>query len=231
LLSRDYAAARRTLIDAKQALQWDQLEAGLRYGSTFDRRGPDGDTVYSCVADASGLVVSNIESIYHDFGSAVVAGDTGIIMQNRGSFFSLDDNHPNRLEPGKRTFHTIIPAMMLKDGEPVLAYGTMGGEGQPQTQAAMLTWLIDFGYDVQQAIEAPRWLLGRMWGTWSRDLWLECGIPGETARELRLRGQPVKIVGQWDGSLGHAQAIRINRKNGQFEGGADPRGDGAAMGY
>ena len=120
---------------------------------------------------------------------------------------------------------------MLKDGEPVLAYGTMGGEGQPQTQAAMLTRLIDFGYDAQQAIEAPRWLMGRTWGMESRDLWLESRISDETARELRLRGQPVKIVGQWDGTLGHAQAIRIDRKNGLFEGGADPRGDGAAMGY
>ncbi|MBX9823624.1 MAG: gamma-glutamyltransferase [Xanthobacteraceae bacterium] len=231
LLSKDYAAARRKLIDSKQALAGHLVEPGLRYGTTFDRRGPDGDTVYFCVSDASGLVVSKIQSIYHDFGSAVMGGDTGFIMQNRGSFFSLDDNHPNRLEPGKRTFHTIIPAMMLEDGEPVLAYGTMGGEGQPQTQAAMLTRLVDFGYDVQQAIEAPRWLMGRTWGMESRDLWLESRISDETARELQLRGQPVKMVGQWDGTLGHAQAIRIDRKNGLFEGGADPRGDGAAMGY
>ncbi len=231
LLSKDYAAARRKLIDARQALAGAKVEPGLRYGAKFDRRAPDGDTVYFCAADSSGLVVSKIQSIYHDFGSAVMGGDTGIVMQNRGSFFSLDEKHPNRLEPGKRTFHTIIPAMMLENGEPVLAYGTMGGEGQPQTQAAMLTRLVDFGYDVQQAIEAPRWLMGRTWGMESRDLWLESDIPDETARELRLRGQPVKIVGRWDGTLGHAQAIRIDRKTGLFEGGADPRGDGAAMGY
>ena len=231
LLSKDYAAARRKLINAKQALAGEKVEPGLRYGTRFDHRNPDGDTVYFCASDASGLVVSKIQSIYHDFGAAIMGGDTGIIMQNRGSFFSLDDNHPNRLEPGKRTFHTIIPAMMLKDGEPVLAYGTMGGEGQPQTQAAMLTRLVDFGYDVQQAIEAPRWLMGRTWGMASRDLWLESSISDEAARELRLRGQPVKMVGRWDGTLGHAQAIRIDRKSGLFEGGADPRGDGAAMGY
>lgn len=229
LLSKDYATARRKLIDPRQALA--DIEPGLKYGATFDRRSPDGDTVYFCVTDADGLVVSNIQSIYHDFGSAVVGGDTGIIMQNRGSFFSLDDNHPNRLEAGKRTFHTIIPAMMLKDGEPVLAYGSMGGEGQPQTQAAMLTRMVDFGYDVQQAIEAPRWLMGRTWGMASRDLWLESRIADEAARELGLRGQPVKLVGPWDGTLGHAQAIRIDRKTGLFEGGADPRGDGAALGY
>ncbi|WP_141733173.1 gamma-glutamyltransferase [Oligoflexus tunisiensis] len=231
LLSKDYASARRKLINAKRALVSDQIKAGVPYGARSDRRSPGGDTVYSCACDASGLVVSNIQSIYHDFGSAVIAGDTGIVMQNRGSFFSLDDKHPNRLEPGKRTFHTIIPAMMLRDGEPVLAFGTMGGEGQPQTQAALLTRLIDFGYDVQQAIEAPRWLMGRTWGMESHDLWLEPGINAETVRELRLRGQPVKMAGPWDGTLGHAQAIRIDRKSRLFEGGADPRGDGAAMGY
>jgi gamma-glutamyltranspeptidase/glutathione hydrolase len=231
LLSKDYAAGRRELIDPKRALASDQIVPGLRYGTAFDRRGPGGDTVYFCVSDASGLVVSKIQSIYHDFGSAVTAGDTGIVMQNRGSFFSLDDNHPNRLEPGKRTFHTIIPAMMLKDRKPVLAYGTMGGEGQPQTQAAMLTRLIDFGYDVQQAIEAPRWLMGRTWGTASSSLSLESRIADEVTRELTLRGHPVQVVGGWDGTLGHAQAIRIDRDSGFFEGGADPRGDGAALGW
>lgn len=231
LLSKDYAATRRKLIDPKQALAGHQVEPGLRYGPKFEHRSPGGDTVYFCASDASGLVVSNIQSIYHDFGSAVMGGDTGILMQNRGSFFSLDDKHPNRLEPGKRTFHTIIPALMLKNGEPVLAYGTMGGEGQPQTQAAMLTRLVDFGYDVQQAIEAPRWLMGRTWGMESRDLWLESRISDQTARELKLRGQPVRMVGQWDGTLGHAQAIRIDRENGMFEGGADPRGDGVAIGW
>lgn len=231
LLSKDYAATRRRLINDQHALSGGEIEPGVRYGTKSDRRAPGGDTVYLCATDADGLVVSVIQSIYHDFGSGVVAGDTGIIMQNRGSFFSLNEDHPNRLEPGKRTFHTIIPAMMLKDGVPVLAYGTMGGEGQPQTQAAMLTRLVDFGYDVQQAIEAPRWLMGRTWGMESRDLWLESRIPDETVRELRLRGQPVKMVGPWDGTLGHAQAIRIDREKGLYEGGADPRGDGAAMGY
>jgi oxamate amidohydrolase len=117
----------------------------------------------------------------------VIGGDTGIILQNRGSFFSPGERHPNRLEPGKRTFHTIIPAMMLQDGQPVLAYGTMGGEGQPQTQAALVTRRIHFGYDVQQAIEAPRWLMGRTWGTESSSLSLECRISDEVARELTRR--------------------------------------------
>lgn len=231
LLSAAYADERRRLISSDRALAPAELEPGLRFGQRRDRPAAQGDTIYLCTADADGLVVSMIQSIYHDFGAAVMGGDTGVILQNRGSFFSLDGAHPNCLEPGKRTFHTIIPAMMLKDGQPVLAYGSMGGEGQPQTQAAMLTRMVDFGFDVQQAIEAPRWLMGRTWGMESHDLWLESRISDETARELRLRGQPVKMVGQWDGTLGHAQAIRIDRATGLLEGGADPRGDGAAMGY
>lgn len=228
LLSKEYAAERRELIRADRAL--DEVEPGIRFGSDAHRRTPGGDTVYFCVVDADGLAVSKIQSPYHDFGSAFVAGDTGILMQNRGSFFSLDERHPNRLEPGKRTFHTIIPAMLLEDGRPVLAYGTMGGEGQPQTQAAMVTRIIDFGYDVQQAIEAPRWLMGRTWGTESSDLWLESRIGDPISRELTRLGQPVKIVDGWSGTMGHAQAIRIH-PGGFYEGGADPRGDGAAVGW
>lgn len=231
LLSRDYADERRKLIDPVAARPFDAIEPGISFGSAAKRQAPSGDTVYFCAADSDGLVVSNIQSIYHDFGAAVVAGDTGIVMQNRGSFFSLDASHPNSLEPGKRTFHTIIPAMLMKDGKPALAYGTMGGEGQPQTQAALLTRIIDFGFNVQQAIEAPRWLMGRTWGTASRDLALEARMPDEVKRELRLRGHPVKIVDGWDGTLGHAQAIRIDHESGTYEGGADPRGDGIALGF
>ncbi len=231
LLSKDYAARRRALIDPARALVSGEVPPGIRFGPQASRRTPGGDTVYFCTADSSGLVVSIIQSIYHDFGAAVVGGDTGIILQNRGSFFSLDERDVNRLEPGKRTFHTIIPAMLTRNGEPVLAYGTMGGEGQPQTQAAMLTRLIDFGYDVQQAIEAPRWLMGRTWGTASSNLSLESRVPSEVARALLLRGQPVQLVDPWSGTMGHAQAIRIHRDTGFMEGGADPRGDGAALGY
>lgn len=231
LLATDYAQQRRSQISATQSIAEVDLLPGLRYGEPVEHRPPQGDTVYFCTADNDGLLVSNIQSIYHDFGSAHVAGDSGILMQNRGSFFSLDERHPNRLEPGKRTFHTIIPAMLMKDGAPVLAYGSMGGEGQPQTQAALLTRLLDFGFDVQQAIEAPRWLMGRTWGMASSNLWLESRISDETVRGLRLRGHPTSMVGQWDSTLGHAQAIRVDRRNGFYEGGADPRGDGVAIGF
>jgi gamma-glutamyltranspeptidase/glutathione hydrolase len=231
LLAKDYAAQRRELIDPQRASNMLEVPPGVPFGAKAHKNDPGGDTCYFCAVDNDGLAVSTIESIYHDFGSAVVGGETGIILQNRGSFFSLDDDHPNRLEPGKRTFHTLIPAMLLRDGQPYLVYGSMGGEGQPQTQAALVTRIVDFGYDIQQAIEAPRWLMGRTWGTQSRDLSLEGRISDQVMRELRRRGQPVKPLTDWNDNMGHAQAIRIDRTSGLLEGGADPRGDGAALGY
>jgi gamma-glutamyltranspeptidase len=233
LLDKGYAEERRAQIDPERAMEMGAVEPGITFegGARRDARGAEGDTCYFAAADESGLMVSVIQSIYHDFGSAVVGGDTGIIVQNRGAFFSLDDDHPNRLEPGKRTFHTLIPAMALRDGQAELAYGTMGGEGQPQTQAAMLTRLLHFGYNAQQAIEAPRWLMGRTWGTESQDLSLEGRIPDPVVRELKLRGQPVKPLTDWNDNMGHAALIRRNGDTGLYEAGADPRGDGAAIGY
>ena len=231
MISRDYADERRTLIDPERAMDIAKVEPGIPYPQPHEVRVPDGDTCYFTTADADGMVVSLIQSIYHDFGSAVIAGDTGIIPQNRGAFFSLDENHPNRLEPGKRTFHTLVPALLMRDGLPYLAFGSMGGEGQPQSQAAIATRILDFGFDVQQAIEAPRWLMGRTWGTPSRSLSLEGRISDETARELRRRGQPVQLVTDWNDNMGHAAAIRVDREHGFYEAGADPRGDGAALGY
>ena len=231
MISKEYAAQRRGLIDSERALDISTVAPGIPYPQAHERRVPDGDTCYFCTADSEGMVVSLISSIYHDFGSAVVGGDTGIILQNRGAFFSLDEGHPNHLQPGKRTFHTLAPAMMLRDGEPYLAFGSMGGEGQPQSQAALVTRIVDFGYDVQQAIEAPRWLMGRTWGTPSRNLGLEGRIGDEIVRELKRRGQPVQMVTDWNDNMGHAQAIRVDREHGFLEGGADPRGDGAALGY
>ncbi|MDL2408850.1 gamma-glutamyltransferase [Rhizobium calliandrae] len=231
LIDKAYAGKRRGLIDPKQAQDISTVPAGIPFKNPHERRAPDGDTCYFCTADTDGMVVSIIQSIYHDFGSAVIAGDTGVLMQNRGAFFSLDPQHPNHLQPGKRTFHTLIPAMMMRDGKPHLAFGSMGGEGQPQTQAAIVTRLVDFGYDVQQAIEAPRWLMGRTWGTKSRNMSLEGRISDEVVRELKQRGQPVQMVTDWNDNMGHAHAIRIDRQQGFYEGGADPRGDGAALGY
>ena len=232
LLDKTYADERRKLIDSQQAMVMEDVSPGITPDNGMaGKSGHGGDTCYFCAVDSDGLAVSVIQSIYHDYGSVETAGETGIILQNRGSFFSLEENHPNRLEPGKRTFHTLIPAMLYHKGKPYLVYGTMGGEGQPQTHAAMVSRIVDFGYDVQQAIEAPRWLMGRTWGTKIQDLALEGRISDLVVNELKRRGQPVKPVEDWNDNMGHAQAIRLNPQTGFLEGGADPRGDGAATGY
>lgn len=230
LLSQSYLTSRRTMIEPASALSLP-VEAGHSPDNATPKRSDSGgDTCYLSIVDEDGMAVSMIQSIYHDFGSGVVAGQTGIIPQNRGSFFSLDSGHINSLEPGKRTFHTLIPSLLTHEGRPWLVYGTMGGEGQPQTQAALVTRLVDFGFDVQTAIEAPRWLFGRTWGENSKSLSLEGRVPDRVVDELRCRGQPVAMARDFDDTMGHAAAIRIHA-DGQLEGGADPRGDGSAIGY
>ncbi|MFT4300422.1 MAG: gamma-glutamyltransferase [Desulfovibrio sp.] len=192
---------------------------------------PKGDTIWLGVVDSDGNAVSLIQSIYHDFGSAIVAGGTGVLLQNRGSFFSLDPSHVNHLEPRKRTFHTLNPAMLLKDGKPFLVYGTMGGEGQPQTQAAIVTRVVDFGMTPQEAISAPRWLYGRTWGAASNDLKLEGRIPKNVADELHRRGHPVRSVEDYTDTMGHAGAILVDQASKVLQGATDPRGDGLAAAY
>nr|WP_235926980.1 gamma-glutamyltransferase [Gloeocapsopsis dulcis] len=192
---------------------------------------PKGDTVWLGVVDKDGNAVSLIQSIYHDFGSGIVAGNTGVLLQNRGSFFSLDKNHINRLEPRKRTFHTLNPAMLFRAGKPYLIYGTMGGEGQPQTQAAIVTRIVDYGFSVQEAIAAPRWLHGRTWGASSNDLKIEGRVPENVTAELAKRGHPVNVVANYTDTMGHAGAILIDPETNVLHGGADPRGDGSAVGY
>ncbi|MBK0418528.1 gamma-glutamyltransferase [Leucobacter sp. CSA1] len=230
LLGSDYLRGRSAEIARDASLDMGDVPSGVPGGWTGERAVPGGDTCYLSAVDEDGTFVSLIQSIYHDFGSGVVAEGTGVLLQNRGSFFELDAEHHNSLEPDKRTFHTLIPAMMLDGDEPWAALGSMGGEGQPQTQVAMITRMLDFGYDVQQAIEAPRWLTGRTWGSESQDLWLEGRIPDPVVHELERLGQPVRMLPDWDDNTGHAQAIR-RTENGFLEGGADPRGDGLALGY
>lgn len=230
LLSAAYLDDRRKLIAADSSLP-AAVEPGLApEGWAPQPQEPGGDTCYLSVIDDDGLAVSLIQSIYFDFGSGLTAGESAMIPQNRGSFFSLDADHINSLEPGKRIFHTLIPSLLTRDGKPRLVYGTMGGEGQPQTQAALVSRVVDFGYDVQQAIEAPRWLFGRTCGEESKSLSLEGRIPDGVAAELQRRGQPVAMARDVDDTMGHAAAIRLH-EDGTLEGGADPRGDGAAVGY
>jgi gamma-glutamyltranspeptidase/glutathione hydrolase len=192
---------------------------------------PKGDTVWFGVVDKDGNAVSIIQSVYHDFGSGIVPAGTGVLLQNRGSFFSLDAKHINHLEPGKRTYHTLNPAMLLKNGKPYLVYGTMGGEGQPQTQAAIVTRVVDYGMTAQEAINAPRWLHGRTWGASSNDTKFEGRIPTDVTDELRKRGHPVRIVENYTDTMGHAGAILIDPKTNVRYGATDPRGDGQAAGY
>jgi len=226
LVSKDYAGERRRMIDMAHAKPEDEMGPGQ------PRLAADGgDTTYMCAVDSDGNACSLIQSVYHEFGSAFMPEGTGILLQNRGSFFKLDPDHPNRLEPRKRTFHTIIPAMALKDSRPFMTFGTMGGEGQPQTQAAILIRVVDFGYDIQQAIEAPRWLYGRTWGEESKTLKLEGRVPDAVATDLKRRGHDVELMEDWSQKMGHAQGIIVDQETGTLKAGADPRGDGIALAW
>lgn len=209
-----------------------ELAAGidLRRASPSASRPVGSDTAYAAVVDGEGNAVSFIQSLYFEFGSGVTAGDTGILLQNRGSFFSLDPQHVNALEPRKRTFHTLMPAMACREGKPYILYGTQGGEGQPQTQSALLTRMVDYGMDPQAAIDAPRWVWGRTWGAKTQELKLEARFGADVAMALASAGHEVRTVGAFDGIVGHAQAILIG-DDGTRYGGADPRADGGCAGW
>jgi gamma-glutamyltranspeptidase len=188
-----------------------------------------GDTTFSCGVDADGNAAAVIQSVYQEWGAAVVAGDTGVLLQNRGCFFSLDSAHPNRLEPGKRTAHTLTAAMLIGEAGPELVYGSMGGESQPQTQAAIATRVVDHGRSVQEAIDDPRWLLGRTWGEDHRGLRLEARFGRDVADDLTARGhENVSLVEDYTDVVGHAHAIQVFPDH--LEAAADPRADGAALG-
>ncbi|HDL8284923.1 TPA: gamma-glutamyltransferase [Yersinia enterocolitica] len=192
-------------------------------------RGP-GDTVWMGVIDNNGLAVSFIQSIYHEFGSGVLLPTTGIIWQNRGASFSLDPKHLLALALGKQPFHTLNPAAArLTDGR-TLVYGAMGGDGQPQTQAAVFIRHIVQGLPLQQAITAPRWLLGRTWGESSDSLKLEARFGAETLDYLRQRGHQVELLPDFSEVVGHAGAI-VRHRNGMLEGAFNPRSNGSAAGY
>jgi gamma-glutamyltranspeptidase len=189
-----------------------------------------GDTIWMGVTDRNGLAVSFIQSIYHEYGSGVVLGDTGVVWQNRGASFRLDPNHLLALRPGRKPFHTLNPAgARLKDGR-TLVYGTMGGDGQPQTQAAVFTRYAVFGDNAQHAVTAPRWLLGRTWGNASDTLKLERRFDVALVDELRARRHEVELLEDFDEAVGHAGLIAAH-PGGVFEAAADPRSDGLAAGF
>ena len=155
---------------------------------------------------------------------------TGIIMQNRGSSFSLDPRALNPLEPGRKPLHTLSPALaVLNDGR-VMAYGTMGGEGQPQTQSAVFSRYVEHGVPIGEAIDRPRWILGRTWGSTITNLRLESRFPEETIDRLRRAGHDVSVLPDaYNEVLGHAGAVVLH-PNGTIEGAHDPRSDGGAIG-
>jgi gamma-glutamyltranspeptidase/glutathione hydrolase len=190
----------------------------------------EGDTVWMGAADGNGLVVSYIQSLYWEFGSGCVLPRTGILMQNRGASFSLDPKSHNRLEPGRLPVHTLNPAQaVLKDGR-VLAYGTMGGDGQPQTQGALFTRHVGFKQNLAEAIDRPRWLLGRTWGHPRDNLRLEGRFDGNLADRLAAAGHDVELLPEaYSDVMGHAGAVVLH-PDGTLEGAHDPRADGGAAG-
>lgn len=222
-------------ISAERLLETNNLrrmasEIDLKQAKPWKPKIDLGDTVWMGAADSDGCVVSFIQSIYWEFGSGLVLPETGIVWQNRGVSFSLDEKHHNCLEPMRKPFHTIQPAMAkLRDGR-IMAYGTMGGEGQPQTQAALFSRYAVYQQDLQTAINAPRWLLGKTWGDDSNMLRLESRIEADVVNELKQRGHVVEVVGSYDDIMGHAGAVVV-RPDGIFEAASDPRSDGAATGF
>jgi len=189
-----------------------------------------GDTVWLGVIDGQGRAVSLIQSIYWEFGSGLVLADTGVLWQNRGVSFSLSEAALNVLRPGRKPFHTLNPALaQLRDGR-IMVYGTMGGEGQPQTQAAIFTRYVLYGQPLQAAVTAPRWLLGRTWGAASTTLKIEGRFDGALLDALRRAGHDVEPVAPFTDIMGHAGAI-VRHPSGVLEGAADPRGDGVVAAF
>jgi gamma-glutamyltranspeptidase/glutathione hydrolase len=215
LLSRSFLA------DLWQDFSPDSIASGQ-----VDR---PGDTVYVCAIDRDGMAVSLIQSMYQAFGSGVADPETGIILHNRGTYFSLNPASVNVLEPAKRPLHTLMPGMMLRDGALLGTFGTQGGDVQAQVHLQLVSDVIDLGLDPQQAIDAPRWLAGGIEGP--NQILLEQGFPMETIEGLARRGHELTIIDPWNPGAGHAQMIMVDTETGMLVGGADGRADGSAAGY
>jgi gamma-glutamyltranspeptidase/glutathione hydrolase len=218
LLDKDYAQGRAALIDRQAARK--RVEPG--------HFGRGGDTVYLTAADGAGNVVSLINSLYLAFGSGMVAGDTGIALQNRGFGFSLDPTHPNCIAPGKRPFHTIVPAMMMRQGRPLVSFGVMGGDMQTQGHLQVVSNLVDGGCNIQEAIDMARF------NYLDTDrVALERPLAAQVGAELSRRGHVIEdeVAALARGGFGGAQGIMIDPATGTYWGGSDPRKDGCAIGF
>jgi len=220
LLSEQHAAARRDLIQPDRAMRAVTASA-LPIGS---------DTVYLTVVDAAGNAVSLINSLYSGFGSGVTAGDTGIMLQNRGACFVLDPAHRNCLAPGKRPYHTIIPCMVLRGDRLWSSFGVMGGFMQPQGHVQVVVGLVDDGLDPQAALDRPRFCIQP--ATAGGTVALEAGLPAALVDGLRARGHPLQpgVDGYDRAVFGRGQIIR-RMPDGVLWGGSDPRADGCALGF
>jgi gamma-glutamyltranspeptidase/glutathione hydrolase len=210
----DALAAR---IDPARALPWPQPSQA-------------GDTCWFGAIDDAGRTVSCIQSTYFEFGSGLVLPRTGITWQNRGCSFRLARDGWNALKPGRKPFHTLNPALAVFDDGRVMSYGTMGGEGQPQTQAAIFSRYARYGVPLQQAVTAPRWLLGRTWGEDSTSLKLEDRFDPAVVQALRAAGHAVELMPAFTSVMGHAGAL-VRHADGTLEGAADPRSDGIVAGW
>jgi gamma-glutamyltranspeptidase/glutathione hydrolase len=188
-------------------------------------RGSGGDTAYLCAVDGSGLCVSLIQSNYGGFGSGVTVPGWGINLHNRGAYFSLDPAHVNVIAPGKRTLHTLMPALARRDGRPWLVFGTMGADGQLQTQVQLLARLVDDGADPAAAVTAPRWFVDP--GDFS--VQIEDRFPPAIPEALRAIGHRVRTVGPFEDVMGHAQLIRLDGDG--LTAASDPRCEGLAAGF
>lgn len=218
-------------VDAARFLDHKVLDE-LANGISMDKAAPwparpnEGDTVWLGAIDAEGRAVSFIQSLYWEFGSGVILPQSGIIWQNRGTSFSLDEEHHNHLRPQRRPFHTIQPALArLKDGR-VMAYGTMGGEGQPQTQAMLFSRHVLFNQPLQQSVTATRWLLGKTWGEETTSLKIESRMHPDVIDQLKQAGHQVELSDSFHEMMGHAGAL-VYHPDGLIEGASDPRSDGS----
>jgi oxamate amidohydrolase len=216
-LDRAFLDGEAQAIDRRKAARWPAPSG-------------EGDTIWMGAADREGLAVSYIQSLYWEFGSGCVLPATGVLMQNRGASFSLDRKSLTALEPGRQPFHTLNPALaVLRDGR-VMAYGAMGGDGQPQTQAAVFTRHVLYRAPLADALARPRWLLGRTWGSTVTTLRMEDGFDGNVIDRMLSAGHDLDVLPErHSDTMGHAGAV-ILHPDGMLEGGHDPRADGGAAG-
>ncbi|HEV7216273.1 MAG TPA: gamma-glutamyltransferase, partial [Chloroflexota bacterium] len=243
MLAKEYAQQRARLIDLDRAMAEATPGAPWRYQaeplvarSPRRSHGPEEDTTCFVVADGDGNAVCQLQSLQSAFGSGLVAEGTGILLNNRMTYWHLEADHVDRLEPGKRVRHTMNPVMVFRDGRLVLLCGTPGADTQVQTNVQVLTHVLEFGFNVQEAVEAPRWrhlqnpTESEVPHTCAEALNLEARFPDDVAEGLRRRGQPVQMIGAWE-ATGSEVMIQVDPETGALAGGADPRRDAYAIGY